>query len=99
MEPSTRFAFLSMIAIIYTAVRGKRVWDQQKRYHRLYWSMVSLYDHYTGDYAKFYQEIDDLSESITRYFVDDKLNDTQFDKLLTRRDDLITRARRDAKMA
>lgn len=56
--------------------------------------MVNLYDHYSYDFRKFNHEIEELSKSITKYFIEDKINDDQFDKLLTRRDDLLERAKR-----
>jgi hypothetical protein len=94
IEPSTWVAFFSLVAIVYTTIRGKRVWDRQKTYYRLYRSMVNLYDHYSEDFAKFNQELEDLSKSITKYFIENNINDTQFDKLLSRRDDLLERAKK-----
>lgn len=56
--------------------------------------MVNTYERYSHDFAKFHQEMESLSKTITQYFIEDKINDDQFDKLLTRRDDLLERARR-----
>jgi hypothetical protein len=95
IEPSTWVAFFSLVAIVYTTIRGKRVWDRQKTYYRLYRSMVNLYVHYSDDFIKFNQEIEDLSKSITKYFIENNINDTQFDKLLSRRDDLLERAKKE----
>jgi len=93
-EPSTWVAFASLMVLLYTAFSGKRIWSRRKTYYRLYRSMVNIYDHYALSFAQFHQEIENLSRSITRYFVEDKITDDQFDKLLTRRDDLIERARK-----
>jgi len=94
MEPSTWVAFATLAVLLYTAFRGKQIWGRRKTYYRLYRSMVNIYDHYALSFPQFYQEIENISRSITRYFVEDKLTDDQFDKLLTRRDDLIERAKK-----
>jgi hypothetical protein len=91
-DPSRWVAFGSLIAIIYAAFNGKRLWDRRKTYYRLYRSMVRVFDHYAKDAPKFQQEIESLSKSITQFFIENKINDDQFDKLLARRDDLIDRA-------
>jgi hypothetical protein len=94
IEPSTWVAFATLIVLLYTAFRGKRIWSRRKTYYRLYRSMVNVYEHYALNFAQFYQEIENLSRSITKYFIEDKITDDQFDKLLTRRDDLIERAKK-----
>jgi len=94
IEPSTWVAFATLAVLLYTSFRGKRIWSRRKTYYRLYRSMVNIYDHYSLNFAQFYQEIENLSRSITKYFIEDKITDDQFDKLLTRRDDLIERAKK-----
>lgn len=93
-EPEAWAILGSSIACIYAAFRGKHVWDRRKTYYRLYRSMVNTYERYSDDFTKFSHEIENLSKTTTQYFIEDKINDDQFDKLLTRRDDLIERARR-----
>jgi len=93
-DPSAWLAFGTLAAALYTAFRGKQLWSRRRTYYRLYRSMVSLFDHYSDDFSKFDQEMENLSKSITGYFIEGKINDDQFDKLLTRRDDLIDRAKR-----
>jgi hypothetical protein len=93
-EPEIWVALGTAIAAMYATFHGKRIWNRQKIYYRLYRSMVNLYDHYSQDFPKFNQEIEELSKSITKYFIEGKINDDQFDKLLTRRDDLLERAKR-----
>ena len=66
-------------------------------YYRLYRSMVNLYDHYSSNLQKFNQEMGNLSKSITKYFIEGKINDDQFDKLLIRRDDFMERVKRKEK--
>jgi hypothetical protein len=56
--------------------------------------MVNIFDRYSLNYSKFYEEIENLSKSITKYFIEDQINDEQFDKLFARRDDLIDRAQK-----
>ncbi len=64
-------------------------------YHRLYRSMVTLYDLYSKDEAKFRAEINGASKTIFKMMVEDKITDEQFEKLLTRRDDLLERAQKE----
>ena len=92
-EPEIWVAIGTAIAAFYATFHGRRIWGRQKTYYRLYRSMVNLYDHYSQNF-KFNQEIENLSKSITKYFIEGKINDDQFDKLLTRRDDLIERAKK-----
>lgn len=93
-EPEIWVALGTAIAAFYAIFQGKKMWGRQKTYYRLYRSMVNLYDHYSHNFPKFSQEIENSSKSITKYFIEGKINDDQFDKLLTRRDDLLDRAKR-----
>ena len=93
-EPEIWVALGTAIIGIYAGFHGKRIWSRQKTYYRLYRSMINLYDHYSSNLSKFSQETENLSKSITKYFIDGKINDDQFDKLLTRRDDLLERAKK-----
>lgn len=92
-EPEIWVALGTAIAAFYATFHGKRIWGRQKTYYRLYRSMVNLYDRYSQNFSKFNQEMENLSKSITKYFIEGKINDDQFDKLLTRRDDLIERTK------
>jgi hypothetical protein len=92
-EPEIWVALGTAIAAFYAIFHGQKMWSRQKTYYRLYKSMVNLYDHYSSDLQKFSREIENLSKSVSKYFVEGKINDDQFDKLLTRRDDLIERAK------
>jgi hypothetical protein len=90
-DPSYWAVFGSLIAVVYGAYSGRRIWSQRRTYYRLYRSMVSIYDRYSKDYLKFYEEIEKLTASITQYFIENRINDDQFDRLLSRRDDLLER--------
>jgi len=92
LEPSIWVAFATLLVLTFTGLRGKRVWSRHKTYYRLYKAMVNIYDLYFTNFPKFRQEIDNLSKSVTRLFIEGKITDDQFDKLLRRRDDLIERA-------
>lgn len=85
-------AIVSLTVLTWTALRGRKVWNRNSLYHRLYKSMVTIYDLYSRDLLKFHQEMDSVSRSIIRLLVEDKINDDQFEKLLQRRDDLLKRA-------
>ena len=93
-EPEIWAAIITAIALIYAAFRGKDILRRKKTYYRLYKSMVSIFDSKSLNYSKFIKEIENLSKSITKYFIEDKINDEQFDKLLARRDNLLERAQK-----
>lgn len=85
-------AIASLLVLSFTGLRGRRIWRRNKLYHRLYRSMVTLYDLYNKDLPRFNQELDIISSSIFKTVVEDKITDEQFEKLLKRRDDLLERA-------
>jgi len=92
VDPTTWVAFGTLVALSYTAFRGKQMWNRRKTYYRLYKSMVNTYAHYSSNFKELQAEMDTLSKSIIKYFIEDKINDDQFDRLLARRDDLVKRA-------
>jgi hypothetical protein len=51
--------------------------------------MVSIFDRSSSDPLKLQQEIDTLSSSILKYFIEDKITDDQFEKLMAQRDYLM----------
>jgi hypothetical protein len=53
--------------------------------------MVTIYDLYSTDVIKFHQEMANVSTSIFKLLIEDKITDDQFEKLLVRRDDLLKR--------
>jgi hypothetical protein len=92
LTPGGWAAIGSLLVLSFTGFRGRRIWNRNKLYHRLYKSMVSIYGMYEKDLLKFHQEMDNISRTIIKMLVEDKINDEQFEKLLKRRDDLIIRA-------
>ena len=58
----------------------------------MYKSMVTIYDLYSSDIIKFHQEMANISSSVFKLLIEDKITDEQFEKLLVRRDDLMKRA-------
>jgi hypothetical protein len=84
----------SLLVLSYTAVRGRRIWQRNKRYHHIYNGMVTMYDHYGKDKGKLVSEMDNLSKAAIRMLIEDQITDEQFEKLLKRRDDLMERSQR-----
>jgi hypothetical protein len=93
LTPGGWAAIASLLVLTFTAVRGRRIWRRSKLYHHLYNSMVTIYDLYSGDVMKFHQEMANVSTSIFKLLIEDKITDDQFEKLLVRRDDLLARVR------
>jgi hypothetical protein len=91
VTPGGWAAIGSLLVLMFTGLRGRRIWNRNKLYHRLYKSMVSIYDMYSKDLLRFHQEMDNMSRTIIKMLVEDKINDEQFEKLLKRRDDLMVR--------
>jgi hypothetical protein len=91
--PAGWAAIASLLVLSFTGLRGRRIWNRSRLYHRLFKSMVTVYDMYSKDLLKFHQEMDNMSKSIIKTFVEDKITDDQFEKLLQRRDDLLARVR------
>jgi hypothetical protein len=92
LTPGGWAAIASLLVLSYTGLRGRRIWGRNRMYHRLYKSMVTLYDLYSRDLPRFHQEMDNMSKSIIRMLVEDRITDEQFEKLLKRRDDLVERS-------
>jgi hypothetical protein len=87
----------SLIVLSYTGLRGRKIWKRNKLYHRIYNSMVTIYDMYSEDSAKFDREMDNVSRSSIKMLLNDRITDEQFEKLLKRRDDLIERLKKQQK--
>ena len=83
-------ATLSVLSV--TGLRGRRIWRRSRLYHRMYNSMVTIYQLYSSDLMKFHQEMANVSSSIFQLLIQDKITDEQFERLLVRRDDLLQRA-------
>ncbi len=92
LTPGGWAAIASLLVITFTALRGRRIWNRNRLYHRLYKSMVTLYDMHPNDYPRFHQEMDSVSRSIIKTLVEDRITDEQFEKLLHRCDDLLERS-------
>ena len=90
--PAGWAASASLLVLSITGLRGRTLWRRNKLYHRLFKSMVTIYDLYSSDLEKFHQEMKNISASIFKMLIDDKITDEQFEKLLKRRDDLLERS-------
>ncbi len=88
-EPAYWVTFGTVSAILYSAYLGNNLRRRRKTYYRLYRSMVSIFDRSSSDPHQLHQEIDTLSSSILRYFIEDKITDEQFEKLMAQRDHLM----------
>ena len=97
IDPNAWVAIGSSIALVYAGLSTRRIWNRRKTYYRLYRSMIDVYERYSNDPTRFNQEVESLSKTITKCFIEDKINDDQLDKLLTRRDDLTERILQDEK--
>jgi hypothetical protein len=91
ITPGGWAAIASLLVLSFTALRGRRIWRRSRLYHHLYNSMVTIYDVYSKDVTKFHQEMANVSTSVFKLLIEDKITDDQFEKLLLRRDDLLKR--------
>jgi hypothetical protein len=92
LAPGGWAAIASLLVLTFTGLRGRRIWQRNKLYHHIYKSLVTIYDISSKDPSRFHQEMDNVSSSIFKMLVEDKITDDQFEKLLKRRDDLLERA-------
>jgi hypothetical protein len=82
----------SLLVLSYTAVRGRKIWQRKKRYHRIYNGMVTIYDLYSHDSKNLAREMEKFSKASIKMLLEDQITDEQFEKLLKRRDDLVERS-------
>jgi hypothetical protein len=91
LTPGGWAAIASLTVLGVTVVRGRTIWRRSRLYHHMYNSMVTIYDLYSSDAFKFHQEMANLSSSVFKLLIEDKITDEQFERLLVRRDDLVKR--------
>ncbi len=91
LTPTGWAAIGTVIVLSLTGIRGRTVWKRTKMYHRLYKSMVTLYELNHGDRAKFTDELQVVSVSVFKMLVQDQITEDQFENLLELRDDLLER--------
>ena len=91
LTPTGWAAIGTVIVLSLTGIRGRTVWKRSKMYHRLYKSMVTLYELYHGDRARFTDELQAVSVSVFKMLVQDQITEDQFENLLKLRDDLLER--------
>lgn len=91
LTPGGWAAIASLSVLSFTGLRGRRIWNRNRLYRRLYKSLVTVYDMYSKDLIKFHQEMDNMSRTIIKMLIEDRITDEQFDRLLRRRDDLLQR--------
>jgi hypothetical protein len=82
----------SLLVLALTGFRGRAILKRNNTYHRLYKSMITLFDLYSQDLPRFHEEMDSVSKSVFKMVIEDRITDDQFEKLLRRRDDLLERA-------
>jgi hypothetical protein len=85
------YIIATLLVVLPSSVQGLRMIRRRRTYNRLLRLMVNLYNEHRASPDAFAQEMQDLTESIFATFIDARLTDDQLDKLLHRRDDLLTR--------
>jgi hypothetical protein len=93
-QPSSWVAVGTVGVLLYGTFRGTTLRRRRKTYYRLYRSMASVYDRYSPDPTQLNLEMTNLTGSILKYFIEDKMTDEQFEKLMTQRDYLLEQARK-----
>ncbi|MFQ6075762.1 MAG: hypothetical protein ACE5Z5_06480 [Candidatus Bathyarchaeia archaeon] len=84
-------AIIGLITGLSSGMQGVRIWRRRRTYNRMVRLMVRIYDEYSSDPDRLTQEMANLTHSIMRLFIDNKITDDQFERLLARRDDFLQR--------
>ena len=84
---------ISLIILVPSGIQGMRMLMRDNVYNRLIRLMVKLYEDYRTDPDILEKEMDNLTESIFRVFIENKIAVDHLEKMLTRRDDLLSRSR------
>ncbi|MEM3731293.1 MAG: hypothetical protein QW667_03685 [Candidatus Bathyarchaeia archaeon] len=82
----------SLTVLTFTGLRGRKILGRNRVYSRLYKNIVTLYDLHAHDNLRFRQEMDNMNKSIITMFLQDRITDQQFERLLQRLDDFRKRA-------
>ena len=93
-DPSGWVALGTALMLTYGAFRGSRLMRRRGTYYRLYRSMVSVYDRFSSDPESLDKEMGSLFHTVLRFFVENKITDEQFEKLMKQRDYLLASAGR-----
>jgi hypothetical protein len=92
-SPEGIAAILTIAATALTLIQGIRRLRRTRTFNRLIRLMVKLYEDYRSNPDALEKEMNNLTETIFRSFIDNHITDEHLEKMLNRRDDLLARAR------
>jgi hypothetical protein len=93
LNPQALSVVFTVVVGIYPSIRTVKMIKRRRTYNRLLRLSVKLYHKYRSNPDALEKEMDNLTESVFTSFIGDRLTDDQLEKLLHRRDDLLTRMR------
>jgi hypothetical protein len=91
ISPDVAATIIGFVILFPSSLQGAKMLRRRKTYNRLLDLMVAVYDEHKYNASVFEKEITNITDSIFKSFIDNKLTDEQLEKLLDRRDDLVAR--------
>jgi hypothetical protein len=84
-------AIIGLTVLIPSGIQGLRMLRRNKTYNRLIRLIIKIYEEYKSSPDTLKKEMDNLTETIFRSFIEYNITDEHLEKMLNRRDDLLAR--------
>ncbi len=91
-SPDRIVAMVGLVVGISSGSQGLRMLRRRRTYNKTIQLLVRVFDDNKSDSQRLVAEMGNITSSIFRLFIENKITDEQFEKLLSRRDDFLRRA-------
>ncbi|UCE29303.1 MAG: hypothetical protein JSV85_00785, partial [Candidatus Bathyarchaeota archaeon] len=90
-NPEVLAAIITVLIVFPSGLQGIRMFSRRRTYNRLLTLLVKLYREHKSNPETLKKEMDNLTETIFMSFVQNNVTDEQLERLLHRKDDLLSR--------